>query len=62
MTARVVSRGSPSSKASDFGALEVFAQAAIGHTDPFKLAPVLWDQASRCIEELQQPAKAQDKH
>lgn len=33
--ARIVSRGSMSSKASDFGGLEVFSGASIGHTDPY---------------------------
>jgi hypothetical protein len=32
---RVVSRGNISSRSSDFGALEVFAGASIGHTDPY---------------------------
>lgn len=32
---RVVSRGDVSSRSSDFGALEVFAGASIGHTDPY---------------------------
>ena len=35
---RIVSRGKLSSQASDFGGLEVFAGASIGHTDPFALA------------------------
>jgi hypothetical protein len=33
--ARLVSRGKLSSAASDFGGLEVFGGASIGHTDPF---------------------------
>ena len=33
--ARVVSRGSAASKASDFGALEVLGGASIGHTNPW---------------------------
>ncbi|KAL3133900.1 hypothetical protein ABBQ32_008355 [Trebouxia sp. C0010 RCD-2024] len=41
VTARIVSRGKLSSQASDFGGLEVFAGASIGHTDPFVLAAVL---------------------
>lgn len=32
---RVVSRGKLSNRASDFGGLEVFAGASIGHTDPY---------------------------
>lgn len=32
---RVVSRGKLSSRASDFGGLEVFGQASIGNTDPY---------------------------
>ena len=35
--ARVVSRGKLSSAASDFGCLEVFGGASIGHTDPYKV-------------------------
>jgi hypothetical protein len=34
---RIVSRGKLDSKASDFGGLEVFGGASIGHTDPFVL-------------------------
>ncbi|KAK9844700.1 hypothetical protein WJX74_005673 [Apatococcus lobatus] len=33
--ARIASRGNLSSKASDYGGLEVFGGASIGHTDPF---------------------------
>lgn len=32
---RIVSRGKVSSRASDFGGLEVFGQASIGNTDPY---------------------------
>ncbi|KAL0039791.1 hypothetical protein WJX77_008140 [Trebouxia sp. C0004] len=39
--ARIVSRGKLSSQASDFGGLEVFAGASIGHTDPFVVAAAL---------------------
>lgn len=39
--ARVVSRGKLSSQASDFGGLEVFGGASIGHTDPFRVAQAL---------------------
>lgn len=35
---RIVSRGKISSQASDFGGLEVFGGASIGHTDPFSIA------------------------
>ena len=38
---RIVSRGKLSSQASDFGGLEVFAGASIGHTDPFIVAEAL---------------------
>lgn len=31
----MVSRGKLSNRASDFGGLEVFAGASIGHTDPY---------------------------
>mmetsp|Transcript_40099 Transcript_40099/g.71979 ORF Transcript_40099/g.71979 Transcript_40099/m.71979 type:complete len:394 (-) Transcript_40099:103-1284(-) len=41
LVARIVSRGKLSSKASDFGGLEVFGGASIGHTDPFSIAPLL---------------------
>lgn len=34
---RVVSRGKLSSQASDFGGLEVFGGASIGHTDPLRV-------------------------
>eukprot|EP00892_Ulva_mutabilis_P006401 jgi/Ulvmu1/4132/UM019_0111.1 len=42
--ARIVSRGKLSSKASDFGALEVLAGASIGHTDPFLLHAAITDK------------------
>ncbi len=32
-----MSRGKLTSLASDYGGLEVFASAAIGHTDPYKV-------------------------
>lgn len=32
---RIASRGNLASKASDYGGLEVFGGASIGHTDPF---------------------------
>lgn len=38
---RIVSRGKLSSQASDFGGLEVFASASIGHTDPFVVSTAL---------------------
>lgn len=38
---RVVSRGKLTVQASDFGGLEVFAGASIGHTDPFTVAQAL---------------------
>ena len=38
---RIVSRGKLSSQASDFGGLEVFAGASIGHTDAFVVAAAL---------------------
>lgn len=38
---RIVSRGKLSNQASDFGGLEVFAGASIGHTDPFVVAAML---------------------
>ncbi|PSC76196.1 hypothetical protein C2E20_0078 [Micractinium conductrix] len=41
VVARIVSRGKLSSAASDFGGLEVFGGASIGHTDPFKVAAAL---------------------
>jgi hypothetical protein len=39
--ARVVSRGHLASRASDYGALEVFGGASIGHTSPWALAAAL---------------------
>eukprot|EP00891_Asterochloris_glomerata_P009797 jgi/Astpho2/9797/Aster-x0870 len=39
--ARIVNRGSLSSQASDFGGLEVFGAASIGHTDPFLIAEAI---------------------
>ena len=41
VVARVVGRGKLSSLASDFGGLEVFGGASIGHTDPFRVAEAL---------------------
>jgi hypothetical protein len=41
IVARVVSRGRLSSGASDFGGLEVFAGASIGHTDPWTVMEAL---------------------
>eukprot|EP00951_Prasinocladus_malaysianus_P046786 scaffold647941_cov25-Prasinocladus_malaysianus.AAC.1 len=39
---RLASRGKVDSKASDFGGLEVFGGASIGHTDPFSILPFLY--------------------
>ena len=41
VVARIVSRGRLSSAASDFGGLEVFGGASIGHTDPFQVKAAL---------------------
>ena len=41
MVARLVSRGKVTSLASDYGALEVFTGASIGHTSPWRLAAEL---------------------
>lgn len=41
VVARLVSRGKLSSQASDFGGLEVFGGASIGHTDPFRVVDAL---------------------
>ena len=38
---RIVSRGKVSSRASDFGGLEVFGQASIGNTDPYGIHKAL---------------------
>ena len=38
---RVVSRGRVSSRASDYGGLEVFGQASIGNTDPYVVLAAL---------------------
>lgn len=37
VVARMLGRGKAGAPASDFGGLEVFGQASIGHTDPFKV-------------------------
>jgi hypothetical protein len=44
VVARVVSRGKLDSPASDFGGLEVFGGASIGHTDPYRVAAAVDDQ------------------
>jgi hypothetical protein len=41
VVARIVSRGRLTSLASDFGGLEVFGGASIGHTDPFAVVEAL---------------------
>ena len=41
VVARIVSRGRLSSAASDFGGLEVFGGASIGHTDPYRVHEAL---------------------
>lgn len=41
VVARLVSRGKLSNLASDFGGLEVFGGASIGHTDPYTVAEAL---------------------
>lgn len=41
---RVVSRGKLSSRASDFGGLEVFGKASIGNTDPYRVFAALQSQ------------------
>ena len=46
VTARLLSRGKAASKASDFGALEVFGGASIGHTSPWTLMAALDDEAA----------------
>ena len=38
---RIVSRGKLTSQASDFGGLEVFGGASVGHTDPFEIHAAL---------------------
>eukprot|EP01025_Chloroclados_australasicus_P042692 TRINITY_DN45392_c0_g1_i2.p1 TRINITY_DN45392_c0_g1~~TRINITY_DN45392_c0_g1_i2.p1 ORF type:complete len:194 (-),score=16.42 TRINITY_DN45392_c0_g1_i2:89-670(-) len=50
VVARIVSRGKLSSKASDFGGLEVFAGASIGHTDPFTISAALHNAAVTASE------------
>ena len=42
---RVVSRGRPHARASDYGGLEVFGHASIGHTDPYRVFEALQAQA-----------------
>lgn len=44
VVARLVSRGKLTSVASDFGCLEVFGGASIGHTDPFLVVQALDEQ------------------
>lgn len=41
---RVVSRGRDGSRASDYGALEVFGHASIGSTDPYRVYAALQAQ------------------
>jgi len=41
LVARVVSRGRAASAASDYGCLEVFGGASIGHSDPFRVIEAL---------------------
>lgn len=41
VVARISSRGNPSAKSSDFGGLEVYGHASIGHTDPYIVAAAL---------------------
>lgn len=48
--ARVVSRGKLTSAASDFGGLEVFGGASIGHTDPFKVVAALEQRLQGLLE------------
>ncbi|KAK9905646.1 hypothetical protein WJX75_003820 [Coccomyxa subellipsoidea] len=42
--ARIVSRGKSSSRASDYGGLEVFGKASIGNTDPYRVFAALQAQ------------------
>ena len=44
VVARVVSRGALGAAASDFGGLEVFGGASIGHTDPWAVVAALDEQ------------------
>ncbi len=46
VTARVLSRGQLTSRASDFGALEVFGGASIGHTSPWGVLAALDAEAA----------------
>lgn len=41
VVARLVSRGKLDNAASDYGGLEVFGGASIGHTDPYAVAAAL---------------------
>ncbi|KAK3240162.1 hypothetical protein CYMTET_49980 [Cymbomonas tetramitiformis] len=43
VVARIVSRGSLKSRASDFGALELFGGSSIGHSDPYRVMASLDD-------------------
>jgi hypothetical protein len=51
VVARVVSRGKASGGASDFGGLEVFAGASIGHTDPWIVLQALDTRLKQTIHE-----------
>ena len=50
VVARVVSRGRASGGASDFGGLEVFAGASIGHTDPWTVMKALDTSLKRALK------------
>ena len=49
VVARVVSRGKLDAAASDFGGLEVFGGASIGHTDPYRVADALDAQLAALV-------------
>lgn len=52
VVARLVSRGKLSSAASDYGGLEVFGGASIGHTDPFAVVAQLEAQLAAGVRPL----------
>ena len=49
---RIASRGNLASKASDYGGLEVFGGASIGHTDPFDVMAAVDQQLAALPPDL----------
>jgi hypothetical protein len=59
---RVVGRGRLGSLASDWGGLEVFGSASIGHTDPFVVKGALDSALARAFAEVKERKKEEDAH